>query len=297
MADITDVQALIAPSFLTKNGLTGAALTTAQCIKITRTDAVVMGFTTHDRDIVIDGVTYKAKGAFARLSSQETADLGVDNQKPGGYLDDDGIRDDDIVGGKYSGATIESAEIDWSNPPTTLTDGVKHVSRTIARISLSDSSYQIELVGDIENTLRTSITKVTQATCSHRLGHGKCTVDLASISSNTDLATVTSNSKMSVSDNSFVGEDLAYGEITFTAGLNVGISRDIYTADGSTITLTQGLPYIPQVGDNCTVVRGCSKAFEYCRDEFDNIDDFDGVPSHGNFAPGNDRYFNPEEDD
>ena len=293
MAEVTNPPGLTPPEFA-PNGFLGAMLTICQCLRITRTDSVVLGFTTHDRDLVIDGIRYKANSAFFPLAANKSADLAVDEQNVSGYLNDEGIRDDDIMGGRYSNAVIEYSFVDWNNLPATLEEGKEFTSAVIGQITLTDSNYQIEIIGEIESKLRAGRVKVYQPTCRHRLGHDLCTVSLGPFTINTDLATVTDEKNMGVSSGTPSTTDLRNGEITFTSGLNAGIRRDITAADGSTITLLQGLPYVPEVGDSCTVIYGCNKTWEECRDKFNNTKNFSGIPTHGNFMPGQRPYTNPK---
>ena len=54
----------------------------AWCWKITRTDGVVLGFTSHDEDIEYNGVVYKASTGFAPTAVSTSGDMAVDNPSP-----------------------------------------------------------------------------------------------------------------------------------------------------------------------------------------------------------------------
>src|SRR5688572_30431607 len=82
-------------------------LTLALCIKITRQDAVVLGFTTYDRDLVISGVTYEAQVSFDPSAIHQEVTTSVDNLEVLGMLDSAYITEDDIRAGRYDGAKIE----------------------------------------------------------------------------------------------------------------------------------------------------------------------------------------------
>ena len=51
-------------SLALQNHLVGECLTLAHCWKLTRRDSTVMGFTDHDRDLLVSGVTYAAATGF-----------------------------------------------------------------------------------------------------------------------------------------------------------------------------------------------------------------------------------------
>jgi uncharacterized phage protein (TIGR02218 family) len=60
--------------------------TLATCWKVTRTDGVVQGFTDHDQDLVIDGVTYLASSGFSRLNLSEKNSLEAANLQADGMI-------------------------------------------------------------------------------------------------------------------------------------------------------------------------------------------------------------------
>jgi hypothetical protein len=69
-----------------------------------------------------------------------------------------------------------------------------------------------------------------------------------------------------------------FGKITFTSGLNNGLSREIKAYLPTQITLYLPLPYVAAIGDTYTIVAGCDKSFATCRDRFNNVVNFRGEP-------------------
>ncbi len=53
--------------------------TYCRCIRIIRTDGVVLGFTSSDRNITIDGLTYKASTATDAVAIKKDVKLNADN--------------------------------------------------------------------------------------------------------------------------------------------------------------------------------------------------------------------------
>jgi hypothetical protein len=76
--------------------------TLATCWKVTRSDAQVFGFTDHDRDLVVSGVTYRATSGYTRTAVQDGSALGVDNLDLEGVFDDDAITELDLRAGLTS---------------------------------------------------------------------------------------------------------------------------------------------------------------------------------------------------
>jgi hypothetical protein len=73
--------------------LDSGVTTLAQAWKLTRRDGVVAGFTDHDRDLVIDGVTYRAGTGLAASEASSRFDLSVDGGEIAGALDDETLTD------------------------------------------------------------------------------------------------------------------------------------------------------------------------------------------------------------
>src|SRR5437660_2628471 len=90
--------------------------TLARCWKLVRRDGVVMGFTDHDRDLVVDGVTCRAGTGFAASEAASRFDLAVDGAEISGALADDSLSDADLAAGRYDAAEIETWLVDWSDP-------------------------------------------------------------------------------------------------------------------------------------------------------------------------------------
>lgn len=69
------------------------------------------------------------------------------------------------------------------------------------------------------------------------------------------------------------------GDITFTSGVNNGLTRTIagYDASGA-IQLVNALPHTPGVGDTFSVVPGCDLLMSTCNQKFNNLINYRGVP-------------------
>jgi uncharacterized phage protein (TIGR02218 family) len=95
--------------------LDSGVTTLAQVWKLTRRDGVVAGFTDHDCDLVIGGVTYRAGTGLAASESTSRFDLSVDGGDIAGALDDDILTDADLAAGRYDAAQVETWLVDWSD--------------------------------------------------------------------------------------------------------------------------------------------------------------------------------------
>lgn len=75
------------------------------------------------------------------------------------------------------------------------------------------------------------------------------------------------------------------GLLTFTSGLNVGLSMEVKTFTSDTFQLALPFPYTIQVGDSYEVYAGCDKTASTCKNTYSNLVNFRGEP----FIPGQDE--------
>jgi hypothetical protein len=69
---------MITTSTTLKTHLTAEVTTLALCWKVVRKDGVTSGFTSFSRDLVVDGITYKASTGFTPTAIETSAGLAVD---------------------------------------------------------------------------------------------------------------------------------------------------------------------------------------------------------------------------
>ncbi|MES1202465.1 MAG: DUF2163 domain-containing protein, partial [Pseudomonadota bacterium] len=67
--------------------LDGGVTTLAHLWRIARRDGAVFGFTDHDRDLVLAGVTYQAQSGFLAGAVEKSVGLSMDTASAEGALD------------------------------------------------------------------------------------------------------------------------------------------------------------------------------------------------------------------
>jgi hypothetical protein len=75
------------------------------------------------------------------------------------------------------------------------------------------------------------------------------------------------------------------GVITFTSGLNAGLSMEVQSYVPGQWTLELPMPYLPSIGDTYSMHAGCDYSLETCRDRFNNILNMRAEP----YVPGVDK--------
>src|SRR3954453_6531406 len=117
--------------------------TLARCWKLSRRDGVVMGFTDHDRDLVIDGVSCRAGIGFPAAEATSRFDLSVNGAEISGALADQSLNDADLAAGRYDAAEIETWLGDWSEPSLKLLTACA----TLGEVKREGHAFTAELRG------------------------------------------------------------------------------------------------------------------------------------------------------
>lgn len=246
--------------------------TLAQCIKITRTDAVVVGFTSCDRELVISGVTYTPGFDLSSLSSSAT--LAVDNMELTILGDDDAELVADLISGRWDNAAFELFEVDYTS--TAARNVLKR--GTLGEVQIKSTHYVVELRSLVQ-ALQQTQGCVTSKTCRARLGDAKCTKSLTAFTYTGTLSGAVDRRHITDSARAEADGWFAEGILTFTSGDNDGFSHKIKAFSAGAFELMLPLPFDPLVGDAYSVVAGCRKRLEEdCRDKFANVVNFQGEP-------------------
>lgn len=264
--------------------LASGVTTLAQVWKLTRRDGVVAGFTDHDCDLVIDGVTYRAGTGLAASEATSRFDLSVDGGDIAGALDDEMLTDADLSAGRYDAATVETWLVDWSD----VALRVLTARGTLGEVKREGTAFIAELRG-LAALLSQESGRLYTARCGADLGDGKCRVDLAGWRGSGAVAALEGTSMFSASGLDAFADDLfTAGRLTWTSGANAGLAMEVkqhrVTPGHVRLSLWQAMAEPIAVGDGFTVTAGCDKTLPTCRDRFGNVDNFRGFPQ----IPGND---------
>lgn len=147
------------------------ATTLATCWKLTRRDALVLGFTDHDRTLRVDGVDYAPMHGLdggevpARLGAQ------VDTGEVVGILHSAAITEADIAAGLYDGAMVETWRVNWRD----VTQRLLQRRATIGEIVREDGQYRAELRSG-QQALNQVRGRIYSVYCDAVLGDARCTV-------------------------------------------------------------------------------------------------------------------------
>ena len=204
------------------------------------------------------------------------------------YPDNLGATSDTITGGapflqalrdgSFDGCEIERGRVFFSDRiggaaigDVTLFKGrlgtVDQIGRTSAKLTVNSDLVLLNI--DMPRNLY-------QSTCLHTLYDSGCTLVKNAFGTN---GTTGAGSKASIIN--WSGADPAYqqGSITFTSGVNAGVTANVNTVvAGVSLTLGYPLQSPPSPGDGFTAYQGCDHTPGTCQSKFSNLSNFRGFP-------------------
>ena len=248
--------------------------TLADLLKITRKDGQVFAFTSASTDVTISGQLYTSAQGLDISSLEVTAGLAVDNLELT-TLDDGTIFSRvEVLAGVWRNADFIISRYNWANPA----DGVEvRMVGTVGEVHLKRGSITAELRG-LQQYLQQPIGSVTSKTCRARLGDSLCRVVLTGYTFTGSVTASASQQVFTDSSKAQAADYFAEGIVTFTSGVNAGLSQKVKTFTGGVFTLALPMLQAIAVGTTFTVVAGCRKRLEDCSGKFNNVLNFQGEP-------------------
>ncbi len=260
--------------------------TTAKCWRLIRKDGVTLGFTDHDRPLVIAGTdctpTFGLDGGEvpSRLGQQ------VETGEVLGVLDNAAIAEADILQGRYDGARVETWLVNWSDPSQCLMLRVD----TIGEIVREDGVFRAELRSP-QQALNITRGRMFQGLCDAIVGDERCGVDLGNAAYRAEAVVVGVIDDFHLRVSGLAGFEenwFAFGVAQWTDGERHGLRDPIMThrrdADGDTLGFSSRVGEWCALGDALIVTVGCDQRFTTCREKFANTANFRGFPH----IPGSD---------
>jgi hypothetical protein len=149
--------------------------TLATCWQIIRTDGEEFAFTAFDDDLVVGGVTYSSIAGFVRTAIQTNSEGQVDNLDLIGFLQEDGITEQDLKNGLFDYASIYVFVVNWAN----IGQGICRLRRGwLGETTISPAGiFQAELRG-LTQALVQEFGSDYMPMCRADLGDAKCMIPI-----------------------------------------------------------------------------------------------------------------------
>ena len=255
------------PSFL-ERGLT----TLAFCWRVERRDGICLGFTSHDRDLVVGGLAYRAAPGMLPSAVSVSDDFDSSTLDVSGALTSDLIGQSDLEAGRWDRASVSLFLVDWEDP-----DGERlHLVRgELGDVAAKGIGFEAELRGPAA-LLERPVAEQTSPGCRAELGDPRCRVDMAGRTRVTRVTAAPAEGLVAVAGPA--GPEFAFGKLRWIGGANSGLESQITACEGSVLTLREPPPFVVADGDLVEISEGCDKSFATCRARFANAANFRGEP-------------------
>jgi uncharacterized phage protein (TIGR02218 family) len=263
---------------MTDPWLAGPVTSAAYGWRIERGDGVTMGFTSHDRDVSVDGVLLRASPGMRPSSIVESTGLETDGLEVGGALTSSSITAADLAAGRWDTARLEIFLFDWSNPAA----GKRILAvGELGAVSYSSSAFETELLG-LTRRLDRPIAPQTSPSCRASFCDSACGLNIMRFRHLRTVAAI--NHEIVALDSPVAASLFANGQLHWLGGPNSGLSSNIIGNEASFVTLSRSAHFPVTLGTRIALTEGCDKRLETCAARFGNAVNFRGEPH----LPGND---------
>ena len=246
--------------------------------RLERRDGVTLGFTSHDRNVVIDGVTLHANPGMRPTSIVESVGLETDGLEAGGALTSSAINAGDLAAGRWDGARLEIFLFDWSDPGA----GKRILAMgEFGAVSYSSDAFEAELLG-LTRMLDRPVVPQTSPTCLASFCDAACGLNLARFRHARTVASANNDDIILTPE--IVGDSFSYGHLRWLDGVNTGLKAEIIANTSAGATLAEIPHFQVKPGARIELIEGCDKRLEICASRFNNAINFRGEPH----LPGND---------
>lgn len=262
-----------------KEHIAGEVTTKAWLWKVTRkVDSAVFRFTDHDVDIEFppsSGNVYAAAVGYQQTVITNAADLSINNSEATGYFDADFLTAADLRAGLFDFADVEVREVNWAD----LTQSGMFRSRAnLGEVRSTPAGiFTTELRG-MTQRLAAKVGDIYTPECRVDFGSSglrQCNKDPAPFTFAETVTGAIDASNFTMTNSNIAAGDgwYAYGVITWTSGANNGRSVEVkaWSAETAAIALTFPMYGAIAIGDTLSIVAGCDKRHDTCRDKFNNI--------------------------
>ncbi|WP_336965414.1 DUF2163 domain-containing protein [Sphingobium aquiterrae] len=251
----------------------------AFCWRLARRDGVTIGLTSHDRDLAVDGLVYRAAPGMVPSAVRWGTSASSESMDVRGMIGSDAISDVDLDAGRWDGAALWLHLTEWTDPGALWLELARG---TIGAVERAGNGFTAELVGP-SAVLDEAVAPATSPDCRAALGDGACRVDLALRRAMVSVVSV-EDAQVAIAGGGLVEGPYVFGTLRWLTGENAGMAQAIVASTGGQVTLTDPPAFAVLPGTRAMLTEGCDKRIETCAARFGNAINFQGEP----YLPGND---------
>jgi uncharacterized phage protein (TIGR02218 family) len=248
--------------------------------RMERRDGVTLGFTSHDCDVVFDGLLLRASPGMEPTSVVER--MGFDNGglDVRGALTSDALAQADIEAGRWDNAALTLFTFDWANlaqPAQQLAAG------RLGTISYSGDRFETVFTGP-NSVLRKSVAPFTSPTCRANFCDNQCGLNRMRFTREVIAVSNLGDSVALAPGTNLVPGHFATGYLLWLEGPNCGLRSLILSNSANGVTLAASPMDAISLPVRVSLLQGCDKTAATCSSRFANMPNFRGEPH----LPGND---------
>lgn len=251
--------------------------TLAFCWRIERRDGVTIGLTSHDRDLHVGGLRYRAAPGMAPAAIRAATALEGEDSDVSGALSSDAIGEADLMAGRWDGAAMEVRLTQWEAPGALW---MLLARGEMGAVTRSGDGFTAELAGAAA-VLNAPVAPSTSPDCRAMLGDRQCRVDMAG------RRRIVAVAGMDGHLAAIAGLEpglYAYGAIRWLQGPNAGTAQAVIDNDAGGVTLADQPAFAVTPGVLAMLEQGCDRQLATCAERFGNAVNFRGEP----YLPGMD---------
>jgi uncharacterized phage protein (TIGR02218 family) len=189
-----------------------------------------------------------------------------------------GITSELVAAGVFDGARCYLFTTDFLNP---VEDSEEIVCSTLGKATIEDDHYLVEEMALVD-ALNQPVGRLFMPACQKVFGgteYAGCKKALGPLTVTGTITSAASGSSFADSSRAEAANYWTLGANYFTSGANAGLKRmEIRSFSFGAFVTYEPFPNVPVIGDTYTLIPGCGKSRDECRDKWANIDNFGGFP-------------------
>jgi uncharacterized phage protein (TIGR02218 family) len=248
--------------------------------RLERSDGVTLGFTSHDQNVVHDGVLLQASPGLKPTTVVESLGLENDGLDVHGALTSDAIRAEDLAVGRWDGAYLEIFLFDWQD---LAAERRLLACGELGSISYSTDAFEAEFLG-LKTVFDRAVAPQTSPSCRAGFCDAACGLNRQKYLHKCHLVRTEEQRLMVETASPFAENIFAYGQLRVLGGDNCGRSFDIIGSGADYVELPRSQMGGIAPGTRVEIFEGCDKQIATCAVRFGNAVNFRGEP----YLPGND---------
>ncbi len=245
--------------------------------RILRRDGCALGFTSHDRDLWLDGLLHRAAPGMVPSALRQGSSWDDDSADVEGVLSHDSITASDLAEGRYDGASITIGVLDWETG-----DHAALYSGTMGEIGTADGAFTAQ-IRSAKTLLLDDPVPVTSPLCRAQFCGDGCALNPQRFTA-AAILTAFDETQERLQFSAIEAALYVYGELAWLSGPLAGTRARIVEAGPAGILLDRPLREHPALGDRARLRQGCDRTLVTCSGRFGNAINFRGEP----YLPGND---------